>query len=138
MELWSLPDVLIIQIKRFEYDMYADRYKKLNHDVAYPLLGLDLRPFLARANKGQKLPTATTITAAVAAAAATQQQQQQQQRQRGRAVPAGLPGAPGSRERREAEEEERAAAAIFSRREEGEGCLYDLYAVCNHYGVLGR
>mmetsp|Transcript_1829 Transcript_1829/g.2892 ORF Transcript_1829/g.2892 Transcript_1829/m.2892 type:complete len:1659 (+) Transcript_1829:173-5149(+) len=43
--LWRLPPVLIIQLKRFQFNTYSRR--KLTNQVDFPLEGLDMRPFLA-------------------------------------------------------------------------------------------
>lgn len=43
LELWSLPPVLVIHLKRFEIANYGRR--RLDTPVSFPLEGLDLRPF---------------------------------------------------------------------------------------------
>lgn len=43
--LWRLPPVLVLQLKRFQFDRRIRR--KLNNQVDFPLVGLDLRDFLA-------------------------------------------------------------------------------------------
>ena len=43
-ELWKLPPVLIIHLKRFKFDKWG-RASKLTSDVAFPLSDLNLRPF---------------------------------------------------------------------------------------------
>lgn len=52
-ELWRLPPVLVVQIKRFHFDRHSRR--KLNTRVDFPVSGLDLRPFMA-AGAVQGLP----------------------------------------------------------------------------------
>lgn len=44
MELWSLPPVLVLQLKRFTYTTYSR--DRLDTAVAFPLEGLDLSPFV--------------------------------------------------------------------------------------------
>jgi ubiquitin C-terminal hydrolase len=43
--LWRTPPVLIIQLKRFQFDRFTKR--KLTDKVDYPIDGLDLKPFFA-------------------------------------------------------------------------------------------
>merc|ERR1719456_1826608 len=45
LELWSLPPVLVIQLKRFEMNIMGERGARLNTPVRFPLEGLDLRRF---------------------------------------------------------------------------------------------
>ena len=44
-DIWRLPDILVIHMKRFVYTMYVRG--KLNNLVHYPIRGLDMRPFLS-------------------------------------------------------------------------------------------
>mmetsp|Transcript_30703 Transcript_30703/g.93847 ORF Transcript_30703/g.93847 Transcript_30703/m.93847 type:complete len:633 (-) Transcript_30703:272-2170(-) len=44
LELWKLPPVLIVHLKRFKFDKYG-RSTKLTTHVDFPLIDLDLRPF---------------------------------------------------------------------------------------------
>ncbi len=44
MEIWKLPEILIIHLKRFSYNSYFR--DKLSTEVDYPLQGLDLRDFV--------------------------------------------------------------------------------------------
>jgi len=50
-DLWKLPEVLIIQLKRFSYSRYWR--DKLDTYVEFPLKGLDLTPF----TQGEHKPT---------------------------------------------------------------------------------
>jgi len=45
-DVWRLPDILVIHMKRFVYTMYVRG--KLNNLVHYPLDGLDMAPFLSK------------------------------------------------------------------------------------------
>ena len=50
-DIWRLPDILVIHMKRFVYTMYVRG--KLNNLVHYPVHGLDMSPFLsAEARQG--------------------------------------------------------------------------------------
>ncbi|ETW01209.1 hypothetical protein, variant [Aphanomyces invadans] len=46
MDLWRVPPLLVIQLKRFHYT--ATCRKKLRNFVQFPLKGLDLQPYLVR------------------------------------------------------------------------------------------
>lgn len=51
MQLWRLPKVLIVQLKRFQYTRYyRDKIETL---VDFPLTGLDVTQFIASVDKGQ-------------------------------------------------------------------------------------
>lgn len=47
LSLWSAPPVLILQLKRFEFDSESFAWLKVNRSVDFPIDGLDLAPFLA-------------------------------------------------------------------------------------------
>lgn len=44
MEFWSLPPVLLLQLKRFTYTSYSR--DRIDTNVAFPLEGLDMQPFV--------------------------------------------------------------------------------------------
>jgi ubiquitin carboxyl-terminal hydrolase 6/32 len=48
-KLWRLPPVLVVQLKRFQFD--ATSRRKLNNHVDFPQDGLNLEPYLAEALK---------------------------------------------------------------------------------------
>jgi ubiquitin carboxyl-terminal hydrolase 4/11/15 len=50
-DIWTTPDVLIVQLKRFHYvqTTYSAHREKVDALVTFPVEGLDLRPFLERA-----------------------------------------------------------------------------------------
>ncbi|KAG2935089.1 hypothetical protein PC117_g12488 [Phytophthora cactorum] len=49
LSLWSLPPILVLQLKRFELSITTGNYqwKKLSHNVDFPVYGLDLHDLLA-------------------------------------------------------------------------------------------
>jgi len=49
MELWSMPPVLVLQLKRFTYTTYSR--DRLDTSVAFPIEGLDLRPLVLGPDK---------------------------------------------------------------------------------------
>lgn len=51
LDLWSLPDVLVVHLKRFSYSRYSR--DKLDTLVDFPLRGLDMAPYLL-SNKTQQ------------------------------------------------------------------------------------
>ncbi|XP_069503506.1 ubiquitin carboxyl-terminal hydrolase 31 isoform X2 [Ambystoma mexicanum] len=56
LSLWTLPDVLIIHLKRFRQD--GDRRMKLQNMVKFPLLGLDMTPHVVkRSQSSWSLPS---------------------------------------------------------------------------------
>ena len=50
-ELWRCPPVLVVLLKRFQYDRTTRR--KLNHKIDFPLRGLDLAPYIAATKKSK-------------------------------------------------------------------------------------
>lgn len=48
LSLWSLPPVLVIQLKRFEFDRDSYSWTKVDHAVDFPIGDLDLTAFLAK------------------------------------------------------------------------------------------
>jgi len=50
-ELWRCPPVLVVLLKRFQYDRTTRR--KLNHKIDFPLRGLDLAPYIAASKKSK-------------------------------------------------------------------------------------
>jgi hypothetical protein len=77
--LRSLPPVLVIQLKRFEYSSQANDFIKLMGSIAFPLRDLDMAPYLhptaaqavvdGRARFDQACAELSTATAAAQAAA---------------------------------------------------------------------
>ncbi|KAM3917181.1 ubiquitin carboxyl-terminal hydrolase 31 [Leptodactylus fuscus] len=56
LSLWTLPDVLILHLKRFRQD--ADRRVKLQNMVRFPLVGLDMTPHVVkRSQSSWSLPS---------------------------------------------------------------------------------
>ncbi|CCI42291.1 unnamed protein product [Albugo candida] len=56
-EIWKVPDILILSLKRFEYRNETLR-DKLSVDVDFPLENLDMRPFCLQASASDTLPHA--------------------------------------------------------------------------------
>ena len=54
LDLWTLPEVLIVHLKRFSFS--RTRRTKLDNPVTFPLHGLDLSPYLLRQQVGLELP----------------------------------------------------------------------------------
>ena len=48
-ELWRLPPVLVVQLKRFQFDRTARR--KLTNKIDFPVSGLDLSDYIAPSRK---------------------------------------------------------------------------------------
>ncbi|CAM9632743.1 unnamed protein product [Ectocarpus sp. 12 AP-2014] len=70
MDVWRLPPILAIQLKRFQYTQYSRR--KLRNNVHFPVNGLDLSPYVVK-------DPASGATGGSASAHLRRQQQQQQQ-----------------------------------------------------------
>uniref|UniRef100_A0A8C5B5K4 ubiquitinyl hydrolase 1 n=1 Tax=Gadus morhua TaxID=8049 RepID=A0A8C5B5K4_GADMO len=51
MSLWTLPDILILHLKRFR--QAAERRTKLTTLVSFPLAGLDMAPHVVKRSRGQ-------------------------------------------------------------------------------------
>lgn len=111
LDLWRLPEVLVVHLKRFSYSRYSR--DKLDTEVDFPLQGLDLRNVVPIGEGGTRVmaekisDNATTNTAAAASTTAT-------------------------------EEDNKQSNSPFSELQTPTPApLYDLYAVSNHYGGLG-
>eukprot|EP00752_Nemacystus_decipiens_P010349 g9219.t1 len=50
MDVWRLPPILAIQLKRFQYTQYSRR--KLRNNVHFPVNGLDLSPYVVKDDPG--------------------------------------------------------------------------------------
>jgi hypothetical protein len=134
LDLWRLPEVLVVHLKRFSFSRHAR--DKLDAEVAFPLKGLDLRRFVPDVEGGSR-PTPAAGAAAPAAAAP--------------AAAAGAPAAAaaGAPDAAPAPAPAPAppppppplAADGFPPPADGGARppppLYDLFAVSNHYGGLG-
>ena len=51
MSLWTLPDILILHLKRFR--QVGERRTKLTTLVSFPLAGLDMAPHVVKRSRGQ-------------------------------------------------------------------------------------
>ncbi|XP_039263607.2 ubiquitin carboxyl-terminal hydrolase 31-like [Styela clava] len=89
LSLYTLPDVLIVHLKRFQ--AVNDKRNKLNTRVDFPIMGLDMSPYLLESSRPK-----------------THQN-----------------GGAGHR-----------LNGLRNHHVKNEECLYDLYAVCNHFGNL--
>jgi Ca2+-binding EF-hand superfamily protein len=56
-EVWRVPPVLVVQLKRFQHTAYVRR--KLHNLVRFPISGLSLAPYLARPRIAQPPPDLT-------------------------------------------------------------------------------
>ncbi|XP_004346117.2 ubiquitin specific peptidase 15 [Capsaspora owczarzaki ATCC 30864] len=98
LELWKLPDVLIVHLKRFQFTTRLR--KKLTDTVTFPLTDIDMSHYC---------PNASRIEEAL-------------QHPSDDVSPAQL---------------QRATANLETLLGPHKGSLYDVYAVCNHFGSLG-
>ncbi|CAF3019796.1 unnamed protein product [Rotaria sp. Silwood2] len=51
LDLWKLPKILIIQLNRFSFDLSSNN--KIDTDVDFPLVNLDLKKFVAHPNRNK-------------------------------------------------------------------------------------
>ncbi|KDD74252.1 ubiquitin carboxyl-terminal hydrolase, partial [Helicosporidium sp. ATCC 50920] len=114
LDLWSLPEVLVIHLKRFSYSRYAR--DKLATPVDFPLRGLDLREALLP-QAPQRLAAERGLGQEEASAAEKKSGQEEASVVEQRSGP----------ERGQGDASERNEAST----------LYDLYAVSDHFGGLG-
>ncbi|CAI5709763.1 unnamed protein product [Peronospora effusa] len=131
MDLWRLPPLLVIHLKRFCFTQVSRR--KLQHLVDFPLRGLQFGEFVARKREphgrlagleywlflGGKLKTGPTSKQSESPHVVGSKQAR--------------PGSP----RRVSSSALDAPAAGTAAVRGDDGFLYDLYAVVNHVGVLG-
>jgi hypothetical protein len=110
LDLWSLPEVLVIHLKRFRYTRYSR--DKLDTPVAFPLTGLDLGPCLLPHQQQQQ--AAAAAVGAGAPQATTSSSVEAQPTAGGASSPS--PSSSGS---------------------PSSSMVYDCYAVSNHFGGLG-
>jgi len=115
-KLWRLPPVLVIQLKRFQFDHTSRR--KLNNHIDFPIDGLDLEKYLAEVRQrkdGEPVPEVVLkkksafreeIEAAIEEATS-----------KGSTTGGSLDGIPLTKE--------------------ADCTVYDLYAVVHHIGALG-
>ncbi|KAL4086843.1 hypothetical protein PRIC1_013902 [Phytophthora ramorum] len=129
MDLWRLPPLLVIHLKRFCFTQVSRR--KLHHLVDFPLRGLQFGDFVARKREprgrlsgleywlflGGKLKTKATTDSSPVSGSPKQAR----------------PGTP----RRESSSVLDAPASATAAVRGDDGFLYDLYAVVNHVGALG-
>ena len=52
-DLWSLPQVLVISLKRFSFNRYWR--DKLDTDVEFPIHGLDMAPYIINKTHGEAI-----------------------------------------------------------------------------------
>jgi len=134
LNLWRVPPVLVIQLKRFQFNQYSKR--KLNNLVTFPVRGFDLSPFMAKDKVEQPPPDLTmwTFLGGLLAVGGDGSDDG------GAAAAAG--GAGGRSERKESSDSKEAGSKeanfngiplVLSR----EDVVYDLYGVVNHFGALG-
>jgi ubiquitin C-terminal hydrolase len=130
LEVWRTPPVLVVQLKRFQHTQFTR--KKLNNLVDFPVEGLSLTPYMARAVTHQP-PVDLSIWKSLG----------------GKVVDESLPSSPppapppvpmGAAHKRlravstGPTESSFAGLPNWLSRSRGD---YDLYAVVSHYGMLG-
>ncbi|KAI1884095.1 hypothetical protein AGOR_G00222860 [Albula goreensis] len=108
MSLWTLPDILILHLKRFR--QAGERRHKLTTLVRFPLTGLDMAPHAVK--RGQSAPTSAPAPAP--------------------AVSSACPLGPGTSPWPPAWTKPRPPGPAAP----SSDFLYDLYAVCNHHGGM--
>lgn len=145
MDLWRLPPILVIQLKRFCYTQVSRR--KLHHLVDFPLRGLDLEAYLAKKRETQRSrETGVTFWQFLGgklrkdrSKSVSQPEQQQTSAQNGSDRHLN-----GTSHTQNGDHDDRgngywtaleapAVAAVTA----DDGVQYDLYAVVNHVGALG-
>ena len=132
MVLWTAPDVLIINLKRFRQSSpSASTCNKLSTAVEFPLEGFDMTPNMTSRNSSEE--TAATITNGAASLAEQSAPShatsnglkmwntlsaswRKSQRRSGSTLPPQLP-------------QDSVTSSV-----ESNNNIYDLYAVCNHHG----
>lgn len=57
MSLWTLPDILILHLKRFR--QVGEKRNKLSTQVHFPLAGLDMGRHVVKRSTGARLPSAS-------------------------------------------------------------------------------
>lgn len=148
LDLWRLPDILVVHLKRFSYSRYFKN--KIDALVDFPLKGLDLTPYI-RAGKGAPEGPPGARNAAHAAAAAGPAQSTPAGAAPGLAqASAGVAAVPdpavsaaageGKGRAARASEGGKGPAADGAQAGEAPGkerYLYDLFAVSNHFGGMG-
>eukprot|EP00968_Pinguiococcus_pyrenoidosus_P021253 scaffold2730_cov247-Pinguiococcus_pyrenoidosus.AAC.8 len=109
-ELWRLPPVLVIHLKRFQFTSYSRR--KLNNLVQFPVEGLDLQQFVADPNGVTKGGEASGGDKAARDEAGAEEEEEERSLDGGASLE--MVAEPPNR-----------------------SCLFDLFAVVHHVGVLG-
>lgn len=132
LSLWRVPPVLIIQLKRFQYNQYSRR--KLNNLVTFPVRGFDLSPFMAK-DKVLQPPPDLEYWKFLGGIVAEGGGKEEEKEARGADERGGASEGKGSDD---------ADAGMREANFEGiplnltrDKVVYDLYAVVNHFGALG-
>lgn len=136
MDLWRLPPLLVIQLKRFCYTQVSRR--KLHHLVDFPLRGLDLQAYLARKNELSAKQRDTGISHWLFLGGKLQATKKMDSsgddpQLNGQAIDI----ANGDLQHNTSLPALDAPAIAASVVGQADGMLYDLYAVVNHVGALG-
>jgi ubiquitin carboxyl-terminal hydrolase 4/11/15 len=114
LDLWRLPEVLVVHLKRFSYSRYSR--DKLDTEVDFPLQGLDLRNVVPVGEGGTRVmenTTNNTSTAATAEAGAASETMAVE------------------------DSDKKSPFTAADDKTPPPAPVYDLYAVSNHYGGLG-
>lgn len=128
MDLWRLPPILVIQLKRFCYTQTSRR--KLHHLVDFPLTGLTLEAFVAKQREPRRMMESGMIYW-LFLGGKLNDEPEQNENDSDSDLELSRPSA--SRQTSISQLDAPATAAVRA----DDGFLYDLYAVVNHVGALG-
>lgn len=128
MDLWRLPPVLVIQLKRFCYTQTSRR--KLHHLVDFPSTGLTLEAFVAKQREPRRMMESGMIYWLFLGG---KLKSEPEQNDNDSDSDSDLSRPSTSRQTSISQLDAPATAAVRA----DDGFLYDLYAVVNHVGALG-
>ena len=111
LDLWRLPEVLVVHLKRFSYSRYSR--DKLDTEVDFPLQGLDLRNVVPLGEGGTRVMEKNSEIAAI------------------------NPDLDAASTAMATEDIKKSNSPFSDLRSPPPAPVYDLYAVSNHYGGLG-
>jgi len=127
LSLWRLPPVVIIQLKRFQYNQHTRR--KLRDLVVFPIEGLDLSPFVASDSEsppGTKVPKSSEKPP----------KKKANKKKKETSKSSNSNGSSPYLEEPEASTTETSSEVPLSSDDGRSEMLYDLYGVVHHQGAL--